>query len=216
MYRHTGGSVKTGRGSRAAVAATALVAGLIVAPAINQAAHAAPFNFGTSTRSRSGSSRARWPTSWPLPARAAAETQAPGRPGTTTTAAARTACPTPRPTGSRAPGRMPRRSTTSPRGGRCGRLGSGSNVKVNQNCLNVSDPTCKAAARPTTRPRSPRTRCNPTHLVASDNDYVRGDGTCGASYSTDGGTVLEQLDRARTGSRAGLGGNAAPVLGGRR
>ena len=33
-----------------------------------------------------------------------------------------------------------------------------SNVKVNANCLNVSDPDLPAAARPTTRPPSPTTR----------------------------------------------------------
>lgn len=63
----------------------------------------------------------------------------------------------------------------------------GRNVKVNQNCLNISDQSLQGrgqANNETSIAQDPR---NPSHLVASDNDYRRGDGTCGAHYSLDGG-----------------------------
>ncbi|HKT04879.1 MAG TPA: sialidase family protein [Rugosimonospora sp.] len=63
----------------------------------------------------------------------------------------------------------------------------GSNVKVNQNCLNLSDTDLQGrsqAQNETWMAADPR---NGDHLVASYNDYRRGDGTCGVSYSLDGG-----------------------------
>lgn len=63
----------------------------------------------------------------------------------------------------------------------------GSNVKVNQNCLNISDPTLQGRAQANNETSIAQDPARPTHLVASNNDYRRGDGTCGASYSLDGG-----------------------------
>ncbi len=63
----------------------------------------------------------------------------------------------------------------------------GRNVKVNQNCLNISDQNLQGrgqANNETSIAQDPR---NPGHIVASNNDYRRGDGTCGANYSLDGG-----------------------------
>jgi hypothetical protein len=63
----------------------------------------------------------------------------------------------------------------------------GSNVKVNQNCLNISDSDLQGrgqAQNETAIAQDPMSR---EHLVASYNDYRRGDGTCGVSYSLDGG-----------------------------
>ena len=63
----------------------------------------------------------------------------------------------------------------------------GTNVKVNQNCLNLTDSTLQGrgqAQNETAIAVDPR---NANHLVASYNDYRRGDGTCGTSYSLDGG-----------------------------
>jgi hypothetical protein len=63
----------------------------------------------------------------------------------------------------------------------------GDNVKVNQNCLNITDPDLQGrgqAQNETWLAIDPHT---PDHLVASYNDYRRGDGTCGVSYSLDGG-----------------------------
>ena len=61
------------------------------------------------------------------------------------------------------------------------------NVKVNQNCLNVSDADLQGRAQAQNETSIAVDPNNPNHLVASYNDYRRGDGTCGASYSLDGG-----------------------------
>jgi hypothetical protein len=63
----------------------------------------------------------------------------------------------------------------------------GSNVKVNQNCLNISDPHFQGrsqAQNETSIAVNPR---NGSQLVATSNDYRRGDGTCGVEWTTDGG-----------------------------
>jgi len=63
----------------------------------------------------------------------------------------------------------------------------GDNVKVNQNCLNVSDPDLQGRGQANNETFIAQDRYRPDHLVASDNDYLRGDGTCGAAYSFDRG-----------------------------
>ena len=63
----------------------------------------------------------------------------------------------------------------------------GSNIKVNQNCLNVSDSTLQGRGQANNETSIAQDPYHPRHLVASNNDYRRGDGTCGASYSLDGG-----------------------------
>ena len=60
----------------------------------------------------------------------------------------------------------------------------GSNVKVNVNCLNLTDSDLQGrgqAQNETWIAIDPKNRT--AHLVASYNDYRRGDGNCGASYS---------------------------------
>ena len=64
------------------------------------------------------------------------------------------------------------------------------NVKVNQNCLNISDPDLQGRGQAQNETWVAVDPNNPTHLVASYNDYRRGDGTCGVSYSLNGGTHL--------------------------
>src|SRR6266568_421358 len=66
-------------------------------------------------------------------------------------------------------------------------LNKGSNVKVNQNCLNLTDPTLQGRAQAQNETSIAEDPLNPNHLVASYNDYRRGDGTCGADYTLDGG-----------------------------
>ena len=63
----------------------------------------------------------------------------------------------------------------------------GSNVKVNQNCLNVTDSDLQGRGQANNETFISQDPFNSSHLVASDNDYVRGDGTCGAAYSLDRG-----------------------------
>jgi len=64
----------------------------------------------------------------------------------------------------------------------------GSNVLVNQNCLNVTDPDLQGRAQAQNETAIAQNPFNPRQLVASFNDYRRGDGNCGASFSSNGGT----------------------------
>jgi hypothetical protein len=73
-----------------------------------------------------------------------------------------------------------------PRADECG-LSQGGNVKVNQNCLNVTDPDLQGRAQAQNETAVAADPNNPRHIVASYNDYRRGDGTCGTSFSLDGG-----------------------------
>ncbi len=61
------------------------------------------------------------------------------------------------------------------------------NVKVNQNCLNLTDPDLQGRAQAQNETSIAADPRQPTHLVASFNDYRRGDGQCGAAWSVDGG-----------------------------
>jgi hypothetical protein len=63
----------------------------------------------------------------------------------------------------------------------------GTNVKVNVNCLNISDSNLQGRAQANNETSIAEDPLHPNNIVASNNDYVRGDGTCGASYSLDGG-----------------------------
>ncbi|MFL5860898.1 MAG: sialidase family protein [Solirubrobacteraceae bacterium] len=63
----------------------------------------------------------------------------------------------------------------------------GSDVKVNQNCLNVSDPDLQGRGQANNETFIAQDPRQPSHMVASDNNYIRGDGTCGAHYSLDNG-----------------------------
>jgi hypothetical protein len=62
-----------------------------------------------------------------------------------------------------------------------------SNIKVNQNCLNLSDPNLQGRAQAQNEESIKVDPNDTNHIVASYNDYRRGDGTCGTSYSLDGG-----------------------------
>jgi hypothetical protein len=63
----------------------------------------------------------------------------------------------------------------------------GSNVKVNQNCLNLSDPDLQGRGQAQNETSITIDPQNPNRIVASYNDYRRGDGNCGTSYSGDQG-----------------------------
>src|SRR5579871_3027561 len=86
-----------------------------------------------------------------------------------------------------APGAAP--STTSPAAGAgCRPGGLGSDVVVNQNCLNLSDGDLQGrgqAENETAIAVGPRI---PSHFIAGYNDYRRGDGNCGSSYWLNSGT----------------------------
>ena len=63
----------------------------------------------------------------------------------------------------------------------------GSNVKVNQNCLNIADPNLQGRSQAQNETSIAQDPFNPNHLVASFNDYRRGDGNCYTAYSLDRG-----------------------------
>jgi len=67
----------------------------------------------------------------------------------------------------------------------------GSNVKVNQNCLNLSDSDLQGRSQAQNETSIAQDPNAPNHLVASFNDYRRGDGTCGAAWSVDGGETWQ-------------------------
>lgn len=63
----------------------------------------------------------------------------------------------------------------------------GSNIKVNQNCLNVSDVNLQGRGQANNETSIAIDPNNSKHIVASDNDYRRGDGNCYGAFSLDGG-----------------------------
>ncbi len=89
----------------------------------------------------------------------------------------------------------------------------GTNIKVNVNCLNISDADLQGRAQANNETSIAQDPLHPAHIVASDNDYVRGDGTCGSSYSLNGGQTWTNSTVPDIFSR-GLGGNARQYWGG--
>src|SRR5204863_5550983 len=62
-----------------------------------------------------------------------------------------------------------------------------SNIKVNQNCLNISDPDLAGRGQANNEPAIVQDPNDPNNIVATSNDYRRGDTNCAVSYSTDKG-----------------------------
>jgi hypothetical protein len=63
-----------------------------------------------------------------------------------------------------------------------------SNVLVNQNCLNVTDQDLQGRGQAQNETAIAQNPNNPRQMVAGYNDYRRGDGTCGSSFSGNGGS----------------------------
>ncbi|MBA2285319.1 MAG: exo-alpha-sialidase [Ktedonobacteraceae bacterium] len=63
----------------------------------------------------------------------------------------------------------------------------GSNVKVNQNCLNISDGDLQGRGQANNETTIAQDPNNPKHIISAYNDYRRGDGNCYGAYSLDGG-----------------------------
>ena len=89
----------------------------------------------------------------------------------------------------------------------------GSNIKVNQNCLNLTDSDLQGRGQANNETSIAQDPLQPTHLVASNNDYVRGDGTCGAAYSTTSGATWSNSTVPDIFTR-GFGANARQYWGG--
>jgi hypothetical protein len=64
----------------------------------------------------------------------------------------------------------------------------GNNVLVNQNCLNVTDPDLQGRGQAQNETAIAQNPFDPRQIVASFNDYRRGDGNCGTSFSSNGGS----------------------------
>ena len=73
-----------------------------------------------------------------------------------------------------------------PSSGACSAI-IGNNTKVNQNCLNLTDPSLQGRGQANNEPSISVNPFNSKQLVASDNNYIRGDGTCGSYFSQNGG-----------------------------
>jgi hypothetical protein len=65
----------------------------------------------------------------------------------------------------------------------------GSNVKVNQNCLNLADSDLQGRSQAQDETAIAVDPSNSGSIVAASNDYRRGDVTCGIDYSLDGGST---------------------------
>jgi hypothetical protein len=63
----------------------------------------------------------------------------------------------------------------------------GNNIKVNQECLTISDPDLQGRGQSQNEESIAVDPNDSKHVVASQNDYRRGDGNCYAAYSIDGG-----------------------------
>ena len=61
----------------------------------------------------------------------------------------------------------------------------GSNIKVNQNCLNLTDVTLQGRGQANNETAIAVNPNNASDLVTGNNDYRRGDGNCYGSYSLD-------------------------------
>jgi hypothetical protein len=71
--------------------------------------------------------------------------------------------------------------------GGCPETLGGNNIKVNQNCLNITDADLQGRGQAQNETSMAIDPSNPTHLLASYNDYRRGDGNCYGTYSLDNG-----------------------------
>jgi hypothetical protein len=172
------------RRTRAVVAALAVVAGMAVAPWVSQTAQAAPFNYRhlnkIQKRLVSGS------LAWELAPRSGVSPNAVQR-GDDDEGTGPDGLPENPPAGySSASGQGSVSNYLPQSGAECTRR-LGPDVKVNQNCLNVSDPDLQGRGQANNETAIAQDPLHAQNLVAGDNDYVRGDGTCGASYSTDRG-----------------------------
>ena len=74
-----------------------------------------------------------------------------------------------------------------PRGSDSCPVNISSNIKVNQNCLNLTDPDLQGRAQANNETSIAQDPMDPNHIVATSNDYRRGDGNCFNEYSLDKG-----------------------------
>jgi hypothetical protein len=78
-------------------------------------------------------------------------------------------------------------ASLSPATGDACKESDGANVKVSQNCVNLSDPDLQGDGQASNATAIAHDPIHPNHLVAVSNDYRRGDTACTTHYSLDGG-----------------------------
>ena len=88
----------------------------------------------------------------------------------------------------------------------CSQKLAGNNVKVNQNCLNLTDPDLQGRAQAQNETSIAADPSNQHNLIASYNDYRRGDGNCYTASSSDGGSSWTDSTPPMSFTR-GTGGN---------
>jgi hypothetical protein len=69
----------------------------------------------------------------------------------------------------------------------------GPNVKVNQNCLNLTDPDLQGRGQAQNETAIAQNPKKPTHLLATWNDYRRGDANCIGAYSLNNGRTWNDV-----------------------
>jgi hypothetical protein len=69
----------------------------------------------------------------------------------------------------------------------------GDNVNVSQNCLNITDADLQGRGQAQNETAIAQDPNDPSRLVATYNDYRRGDGTCGQDMSNRGGTDWQDV-----------------------
>lgn len=84
-------------------------------------------------------------------------------------------------------------NTYFPRGSDSCSAVNSSNVRVNQACLNVSDPDLAGRGQAQNETAIAQDPNNPNHVVAEFNNYQRGDGNCIGDYSLDKGKTWNDV-----------------------
>ncbi len=87
-----------------------------------------------------------------------------------------------------------------------------SNIKVNQNCLNLSDPDLQGRSQAQNETSIAVDPFDTNDLVAASNDYRIGDGGCFPSYSLDGGRTWNDTAIPYEFTRGDSFGGYPPVL----
>src|SRR3954447_10235900 len=86
----------------------------------------------------------------------------------------------------------------------------GGNVRVNQNCLNLTDPDLSGRGQSQNETSIAQDPNDSSNLVASSNDYRRGDGNCYTYYSGDGGRSWQDSTVPMSFTRGTAFGNKPP------
>jgi hypothetical protein len=85
----------------------------------------------------------------------------------------------------------------------------GANIRVNQNCLNLTDPDLQGRGQAQNETAIAQDPNDPRRMVASSNDYRRGDANCYSYFSGDGGRSWQDSTPPMGFTRGAAFGNVA-------